>query len=82
MGQLKRVAKKKGEVVTLYCERCTWSSELPLAQTEHSVVVPCSHCAEPLYWHRCEGCGLCYAGGSKPKCSICDDDSLDDITFD
>jgi hypothetical protein len=68
------VAKKKGEVVTLYCERCTW--------TEQSVVVPCSHCAEPLYWHRCTTCGLCYAGASTPKCSICDDDSLDDVTFD
>lgn len=76
------MAKKKGEVVTLYCERCTWSTELPLAQTEHSVVVPCSHCEQALYWHRCERCGLCYAGTSTPKCSICDDDSLDDVTFD
>ena len=76
------MAKKKGEVVTLYCERCTWSTELPLSQTEHSVVVPCSHCETPLYWHRCESCGLCYAGGQVPKCTICDDDSLDDVTFD
>jgi hypothetical protein len=77
-----RVGKKKGEVATLYCESCSWSTELPLASTRDSVVVPCAHCGAPLYWHRCGSCGLCYAGGSEPRCPICDDDSLDDLAFD
>jgi hypothetical protein len=77
-----RVGKKKGEVTTLYCESCRWSTELPLSSTQDSVVVPCAHCSAPLYWHRCGSCGLCYAGGSQPSCPICDDDSLDDLPFD
>lgn len=77
------MAKKKGEVVTLYCEHCTWSTELALARTEESLCVPCSHCHEPLYWHRCPSCELCYAGGQEPNCPICnEDDSLEEITFD
>jgi len=76
------VAKKKGEVVTLYCEGCSWSSELPMADTERSVTIPCAHCGAALHWHRCEGCGLGYVGGSEPTCPICSDSSLDDVSFD
>jgi hypothetical protein len=79
---LAAVKRKKGEVVTLYCDSCRWSTELPLARTEESIVIECAHCRAPLYWHRCPSCELCYAGTSVPKCPSCDDDSLDDVSFD
>lgn len=74
-----RVRRKKGEVVTLRCARCTWSSELPLAETEHSTVIACVHCGEPIYWHCCATCGLCYVGEAAPQCPSCDDPSLDEL---
>jgi hypothetical protein len=77
------VRRKKGESVTLYCTHCTWSTELSLAETEHSVVVTCSHCGASIYWHACASCGLKYAGEQAPRCPVCDaDGSLEDITFD
>jgi hypothetical protein len=65
------MARRKAESVTLYCTHCTWGSELPLAETEESQVITCSHCGKPIYWHRCETCGLCYAGTEIPRCPIC-----------
>jgi len=74
-----RVKRRKGEVITLYCSSCTWSTELPMADTERSCVVPCAHCGKPLYWHACEHCGLKYVGGAAPRCPLCDDSSLDGL---
>ena len=76
------VAKKKGEIITLYCEHCRWSTELPLVSTEQNVEIPCAHCGEHLYWHHCPACGLGYAGKRTPACPVCEDASLDDISFD
>lgn len=76
------MARKKGEVVTLYCEGCTWSSELPMAATEQSVTIPCAHCGKPLHWHRCAQCGLGYVGAAEPSCPICSDSTLDEVSFD
>jgi len=53
-----------------------------MADTERSVTIPCAHCGAALHWHRCEGCGLGYVGGSEPTCPICSDSSLDDVSFD
>ena len=71
--------RKKGECVTLHCGRCGWGTELPMEQTASSTVIPCAHCSEPLFWHRCEGCGLCYLGNRTPGCPSCDDPSLDEL---
>lgn len=76
------MAKKKGEVVTLYCEACTWSSELPMTDTERSVTIPCVHCGASLHWHRCATCALGYVGGAEARCPICDDSELDEVSFD
>jgi len=73
------VKKRKGESVTLHCERCGWGTELPMADTEHSTVVPCTHCQAPLHWHCCDTCGLCYLGAETPRCPSCDDPSLDEL---
>jgi primosomal protein N' len=73
------VKRRKGEVVTLYCSSCSWSTELPLAETESSRVVSCTHCGKPIYWHACEQCGLKYVGNAMPECPICDDGSLDSL---
>jgi hypothetical protein len=51
-----------------------------LADTEASCVIQCAHCGSAIYWHRCEQCGLCYAGGEAPRCPICDDPSLDQLS--
>jgi DNA-directed RNA polymerase subunit RPC12/RpoP len=75
-------ARLKGEVVSLQCARCGWSNELPLRVTEQSAVIPCTHCAASIYWHRCEHCGLCYLGEATPACPSCDDSELDPIEFD
>jgi hypothetical protein len=75
MGIAKR---RKGESVTLHCERCNWGTELAMQDIEHSTVVPCAHCGASLYWHRCDGCGLCYLGGPEPRCACCDDPALDE----
>jgi hypothetical protein len=77
--QIAAVKRKKGECVTLHCERCSWGTELPMAATTESTVVPCAHCGEPLHWHRCTSCGLCYLGSSTPACPSCDDASLDEL---
>lgn len=53
-----------------------------MADTEHSQVVPCTHCNEPLYWHCCDQCGLKYVGSKEPLCTICDDPSLDETSED
>ncbi len=74
--------RRKGETITLYCAKCTWSTELGMADTEHSQVVPCTHCNEPLYWHCCGQCGLKYVGSKEPLCTICDDPSLDETSED
>lgn len=71
--------RKKGECVTLHCERCSWGTELPMDATAHSTTVPCAHCGEALYWHCCERCGLGYLGQATPACPSCDDASLDQI---
>jgi hypothetical protein len=71
--------RRKGEAVTLYCTQCTWGSELSMAETEASRVVVCAHCGKPIYWHRCESCGLCYVGNEKPNCPACDDVTLDNL---
>jgi hypothetical protein len=78
-----QVKRRKGEVITLYCSGCSWSTELAMADTETSRVVPCAHCGKSLYWHVCEQCGLKYVGAAeKPACPICDDDSLDSLDGD
>jgi hypothetical protein len=74
------MGRRKGEAVTLHCSHCTWGTELPLADTEASCVIQCAHCGSAIYWHRCEQCGLCYAGGEAPRCPICDDPSLDQLS--
>ncbi len=73
---------EKGEAVKLHCARCTWSTEIPMADTDASQVIPCVHCAALLYWHRCATCALCYAGSEAPSCPVCDDLGLDDVSFD
>lgn len=50
-----------------------------MAETEASRVVVCAHCGKPIYWHRCESCGLCYVGNEKPNCPACDDVTLDNL---
>lgn len=50
-----------------------------MEDTVHSTVLPCAHCGEPIYWHRCEHCGLCYVGSATPACPSCDDPALDDL---
>lgn len=65
--------------MTLHCVRCNWGTELAMASTNASTVVPCAHCGEPLYWHCCAGCGLCYLGTATPSCPSCDDASLDEL---
>jgi len=75
------VAKRKGEVVTLHCAHCRWSTELPMGDTQQSTVVPCAHCAKPLHWHRCEACGLCYLGEPTPRCPSCEEPSLDELEY-
>jgi NAD-dependent SIR2 family protein deacetylase len=80
--QDRRVRRRKGEVITLYCSQCTWSTELPMADTESSQVIPCSHCKALLYWHRCARCDLRYAGAAEPRCPICDDPGDGDLTLD
>jgi len=74
--------RKKGEAVKLYCARCTWSTDVAMADTATSTAVPCVHCAAMLYWHRCPTCSLCYAGAEAPSCPVCDDASLEDVGFD
>ncbi len=74
--------KRKGESITLYCAKCTWSTELAMADTERSQVVPCAHCGEPIYWHCCDVCRLKYVGGKEPHCTICDDPGLDELSID
>jgi hypothetical protein len=77
------VARKKGEVVTLYCTHCTWSTELALAAMQDSQVIACVHCSSPIYWHVCPTCGLKFVGQEAPHCPICDGDaSLEDVSFD
>ncbi len=73
--------KQKGESVTLHCARCRWSTELSMSATEQSTAIPCAHCREILYWHRCELCGLCYMGESVARCPSCDDPSLDELEY-
>ena len=75
------MTRRKGELVTLHCARCHWGTELPLADTRSSTVVACAHCGEPIFWHRCELCGLCYVGNALPCCPSCEDPSLDDLEF-
>lgn len=84
-GWLERVIpqkRKKGEAVKLHCSRCNWSTDVAMADTSSSQVFACAHCDAPIYWHACESCGLCYAGVEKPSCPVCDDTSLDDVSFD
>jgi hypothetical protein len=71
------MGKKKGESTTLYCTHCTWGTELSMAETESSRIVPCAHCGKPIYWHCCETCGLCYVGAQTPHCPICNDPELE-----
>jgi hypothetical protein len=52
-----------------------------MSATETSTVVPCAHCGESLYWHRCEGCGLCYLGEAIPRCPSCDELEADEIEY-
>lgn len=52
-----------------------------MADTARSTVIACAHCSEPLHWHRCESCGLCYAGEATPRCPSCDDPSLDELEY-
>ena len=76
---IRSVKRKKGEAVTLHCERCNWGTELAMAATEVSTVVACAHCGGSLYWHRCEQCGMGYLGSAEPACPSCDDASLDEL---
>jgi hypothetical protein len=75
------VKRRKGESVTLHCERCGWGTELAMAETEHSTQLPCTHCGATLHWNRCEQCGLCYLGAAEPRCPSCDDPALDELEW-
>lgn len=66
------VKRRKGECITLHCAQCSWSTELPMADTDESQVVPCAHCKALLYWHCCASCGLKYVGSAEPCCALCD----------
>jgi len=57
--------------MTLYCERCTFGTEVALTATEASCGVPCRHCGAVIHWHVCPACSMGYVGGPDAPCTLC-----------
>jgi hypothetical protein len=66
-------------MMTLYCERCTFGTEVALTVTNGSCAVPCRHCGAVVHWHVCSVCGMGYVGGPAAPCALCAAESDEEL---